>query len=400
MKAWRVVVHRIGTLLLLLVLPLVGVGLAGKPMGPYLAFPPLTRYVEHAGFSWEIFTLLVLFTVAIITPFLDRCLACQHRVEPRHHSPGMTFPWWGWGGMALTAIAWVAAWTRFPWFAPWQPFTFSPLWLGYILTVNALTWKRANACMLVNRPAYFLALFVVSAGFWWFFEYLNRFVQNWYYVGIADFTPWQYVLFATLPFSTVLPAVLGTYELLETFPRLTAGLDDFSAMAIRPRRPNVVAGIMFVAACFGLAGIGVWPGVLFPMLWLAPLVIIVSAQALRGEKTIVSPIAQGDWRQIVLLALSGSICGFFWEMWNYRSLAKWCYSIPFVDAFRLFEMPILGYAGYLPFGLECAVAAAFFLGKAHSASPIAGAEGKSVRIEHEPQDGLRRPAVRTRLRLF
>jgi hypothetical protein len=42
-------------------------------------------------------------------------------------------------------------------------------------------------------------------------------------------------------------------------------------------------------------------------------------------------------------------------MWNYFSLAKWEYSIPLVHRFEVFEMPLLGYAGYLPFGLECLV---------------------------------------------
>jgi hypothetical protein len=42
-------------------------------------------------------------------------------------------------------------------------------------------------------------------------------------------------------------------------------------------------------------------------------------------------------------------------MWNFHSLAKWIYAVPFVNRFHLFEMPLLGYAGYLPFGLECAV---------------------------------------------
>ena len=59
--------------------------------------------------------------------------------------------------------------------------------------------------MMVHRPWYFLGLFVVSAVFWWFFEYLNRFVQNWYYVG-GEFNAGEYFLYATLPFSTVLPA--------------------------------------------------------------------------------------------------------------------------------------------------------------------------------------------------
>jgi hypothetical protein len=34
--------------------------------------------------------------------------------------------------------------------------------------------------------------------------------------------------------------------------------------------------------------------------------------------------------------------------------------VPFVQRFHIFEMPILGYAGYLPFGLECMVVSLMF----------------------------------------
>jgi len=30
---------------------------------------------------------------------------------------------------------------------------------------------------------------------------------------------------------------------------------------------------------------------------------------------------------------------------------------PYVDRFHLFGMPLIGYSGYLPFGLDCAVIA-------------------------------------------
>jgi hypothetical protein len=62
---------------------------------------------------------------------------------------------------------------------------------------------------------------------------------------------------------------------------------------------------------------------------------------------------RGDWSGIAAAALAGLVCGFFWEMWNYDSLARWHYAVPFVDRFHLFAMPLLGYAGYLPFGLTC-----------------------------------------------
>ena len=43
--------------------------------------------------------------------------------------------------------------------------------------------------------------------------------------------------------------------------------------------------------------------------------------------------------------------GFFWEMKNYYSLPKWVYHVPYVGFWKVFEMPILGYLGYLLFGL-------------------------------------------------
>jgi hypothetical protein len=40
-------------------------------------------------------------------------------------------------------------------------------------------------------------------------------------------------------------------------------------------------------------------------------------------------------------------------MWNYFALPGWYYTVPFFDAGpHLFEMPLPGYTGYLPFGLE------------------------------------------------
>jgi hypothetical protein len=342
-------------LFLLPALPLLGVALAGKPLGRYMEFPPRTHYVEHAGFSWPVFAGLGAFILAVVLPFSVRIVRSRRGVAREPRAPARRFPWWGWAGLAFGACAWVLAWSRFAWFAPFQPFTFSPLWFAYIAVINALTFRRVGRCMLLDRPGYFLRLLALSAGFWWFFEYLNRFVQNWHYVGIGGLTAWQYFLYATLPFATVLPAVLGTYEWLSTFPATAAGLHDF--IRIRPRHPRLTGGVVLLVAAFGLAGIGVWPDYLFPLLWLSPLLILAAGHALRGEAHVCSPIASGDWHGVVRLALAALICGLFWEMWNDRSLAKWIYTVPFVNRFRLFEMPLLGYAGYLPFGLECALLA-------------------------------------------
>jgi hypothetical protein len=336
---------------MLLGLPLLGVGLSGLPVEQYLEFPPETRYVKHAPFSWTAFTMFSLLGIAVIVPLVFQGMRTRRQGRPRQ-SASYTFPWWGWLGIVAGLIAWTLAWTRFGWFERFQPHTFTPLWFSLIVVINALTYWRRGRCMMVNRTAFFLLLFPLSAAFWWFFEYLNRFVQNWYYIDV-HFSPWEYFWYATLPFSTVLPAVLGAQEWLRGTQWIEKGFGQYRGL--RCSRPKSLALVVLLAAGVGLAGLGVWPNYLYPLLWVSPLLIIVSLQTLMGERHILSDFAGGDWRVTISSALAALFCGLFWEMWNYFSLAKWEYNIPFVHAFQIFEMPILGYGGYLPFGLECAV---------------------------------------------
>jgi hypothetical protein len=256
--------------------------------------------------------------------------------------------------------SWILAWTRFSWFQPWQSHTFPPLWFGYILAVNALTYQRSGQSMITHRPRLLGQLFLLSAGFWWTFEYLNQFVNNWHYVNLPDTSHFEYVLHTTLAFSTVLPAVLSTYEWLTTFPRLTlpfANWHPLPGMIVQP-----TGWALFSLSSIGLGLIGIWPRLLFPLLWLCPLFLLLGIQFIQKKKTCIHGLVQGDWRPVLLSALAALLCGFWWELWNANSLVHWEYSIPYVHTLKIFEMPILGYSGYLPFGLTCLAITEFALG--------------------------------------
>ena len=337
-------------LLSLLLLPLIGVALDGQDVRTFLEFPPLTVHRTPAATSWPAVTALAAIEIAFYAPVVAVLLA---QLRGRRAAAGR-MPVWGWFALAWTAAWWLLAWTRQPWFAPLQQHTFTPLWLGYIAVVNALTVRRCGRSMVSHDPLRLIRLAAWSAVFWWFFEYLNRFVQNWHYVGIADLGPVEYVLFATPAFTTVLPAVMSTAELFEAYTP-TKALTRCPIRLPEPRGPG--AWLLLAVAAAGLAGIGVWPDQLFPLLWLSPLFVLTAASALRGRPTVVSPAAAGDWRRIALLSQAALVCGFFWEMWNFHSEAKWIYLVPYVGVWKIFEMPLLGFAGYLPFGWECAAIA-------------------------------------------
>jgi hypothetical protein len=332
-------------------LPLLGLFLAGLPLAPYLEFPPHTRYVQHAPFSWLAFGLIAALVALTVMPLAVRGIRAYRRRPAVEEFQRHPFPWWGWVGVLAGTAAWVLAWTRWPWFAALQPYTFSPLWVAYIVVVNALCCRRTGRSMLTGRPLFFLGLFPVSAVFWWGFECLNRFVQNWYYAGPA-LGPWAYFEYATLPLATVLPAVLSTRELVRSFTWVRRAFGRVPP--IHWTAPPILPWAALAAATAGLSGIGVWPDYLFPLLWVAPLLIIVALRHIRGASHPLRDFCAEDWTHAVSAVLAALICGGLWEMWNYVSLAQWKYSIPFVQHFEIFEMPVLGYAGYLPFGLVCA----------------------------------------------
>lgn len=346
-----------------------------------LAFPPRTEdwgldpsklWNRRCPFAWPVFAALTAGVLAVVAPFVWRLLGGsggRTRAAPQP-AARWPFPWFGWAGVLLGAFGWVLAWSRFAWFAPLQAHTFLPLWAAYILVVNALCVRRSGRCLLTSFPLPYAALFPVSAAFWWFFEYLNRYVWNWYYRGVDHMSAAEYALYATFSFATVLPAVTATAEWLATFRPFSDGrLCGLARFDVGGRGSRIA---LLLAAAAGLTGIVFCPELTFPLLWISPLAVFLLVECASGEATVLAGLRAGDWRLAVRFASAALICGFFWELWNLHSHAKWVYAVPYVHAFQLFEMPAVGFAGYLPFGLECAAVSAWLF------PALAGEEGKRI----------------------
>ncbi len=318
---------------------------------PWLgAVPEAKRVLVPEPPSWPLIALGAAAILAALAPYLRRFFATARQAGPRRGP----FPWFGWAGLALTFASWAVAWGLVPPLAAWRPHTFTPLWVGYVLVVLGWTRARGGACLL-DEPRRLLGLTALSAVFWWFFEYLNEFVGSWSYSGVDLDGPLGVLSYGVLPFATVLPAVTASRDLLATLSRLDAAFVRFVPVA--PRHPRVVAGGSALAGLAGVAALGAWPHVLFPLVWLAPLLVLTGAQAALGLPHVFGALRRGDHRAVVTWALAGLMCGLFWEGWNWLSVARWSYAIPYLGAPKIFEMPLLGYAGYLAFGWQCAAVA-------------------------------------------
>jgi hypothetical protein len=259
-------------------------------------------------------------------------------------SSGRRWPLHGWLGLALVAVFWTLNWSLAGLRTHWG---FFPLWLGYCLTVDALVFRRRGSSMLTRNPLAYAGLFLVSAPAWWLFELVNLRTQNWFYDGRKWLTDLEYFLLASLSFSTVMPAVFGTAELASTFrwiARMRRG------PVIVPTRTTLVG--LFLAGGLMLALLLAWPRYFFPFVWASVFCILEPTNVLLRNRSLLGYTARGDWRPVAALAVGCLICGFFWELWNFCSYPKWVYRVPFVDFLHVFEMPLLGYLGYIPFSLE------------------------------------------------
>ena len=257
------------------------------------------------------------------------------------------FPAHGYIGLILIAIGWPLAWAKpngmqFLW-----ENAFLSLWVGYCFFVDGLNFKiKGNSLFARNRMA-FAGLFILSIPGWWLFEFFNIFLQNWHYILIRPFAPFEYFIRSSIHFSIVTPAVLATAELWSSAKWILA-LENKKKLTVNNSLVSylILLGVIFLTLVVG------FPQYAFPLVWVSLVLIFDPINWLRQQPSVLQALEKGNWKPLASLPLGALTCGFFWEMWNYYSLPKWEYSIPFVDVLHIFEMPLPGYLGYLPFGIE------------------------------------------------
>jgi hypothetical protein len=253
------------------------------------------------------------------------------------------FRWYGFLGILLIILVEANFFLRAEPFASWY---FPIVWFGYILTVDAMIYKLRRDSLISTRPYQFLGMVFMSVLFWWIFEFLNLGVRNWDYAGLEDLGTLKN-LFGSISFSTVLPALFETVELIRS-------VHLFDKARLRTNH-NISRGllrgmILIGIACFFLPVL--FPKYAFPLVWLSLFFILDPINYLHKQPSITGHLKDRKLTIPLSLLLAGIILGFLWEFWNFWAVPRWTYDVPFVGFFKIFEMPILGYLGYFPFSWE------------------------------------------------
>ena len=227
---------------------------------------------------------------------------------------------------------------------------FTPLvWTGYILFVDNLIFKLEGESLIYNRRREFFLMLPISVALWLVFEFYNIFLNNWHYINLPQ-KIWIRLIGYTWSFATIWPAILETAELFRA-------LHIFDKIKIR--ETSISPGVL--KACMGLGAIFLIIPIAFPSrylaapVWLGFILLLEPINYFFRTKSLFRDLEKGKLNILLSLLLSGLICGLLWEFWNYWAHSKWIYTVPILENIKIFEMPVIGYLGFLPFAVECYV---------------------------------------------
>lgn len=230
---------------------------------------------------------------------------------------------------------------------PFPTFYYFFAWYATIAIVDAWAYLRDRSRpMLLSRPLVLFSLLAWSAVIWFTFELWNLRLENWYYVNVPDSKELRWTG-TVIAFATVLPGLFTITRLLETY-RLGDGL---RTSPFRLTRTWLI--IITLVGAFSGALVLAWPRTFFPLVWGVTFFLIAPINYRWGDRGLLREVAEGRWGLVVRLLAAGAICGFLWELFNIGARAKWIYTVPGFEDFKLFEMPLLGFLGFPPFALEC-----------------------------------------------
>jgi len=223
---------------------------------------------------------------------------------------------------------------------------FTPIqWTGLILFLDGLHWRRTGVSWICDHFWEFAALCVISIGSWLIFEWYNLFLKNWAYLNLPASRLERYFGYAWA-FATISPGMFLIYQTLDdVFP----GKDP----EVSPRLPDAVFYTFVVVGLACLVVPLLWPSTwMTPLVWMGFAFFLDPVVGRMGGRSILAEFFTGHFRSMSLFFLAGLVAGLLWEFWNFWAISKWEYDVPYWGNIKLFEMPVLGFLGFMPFIIE------------------------------------------------
>ncbi len=223
-------------------------------------------------------------------------------------------------------------------------------WTCYILLTDAAVLATCGQSRLHDHPRHFAALALLSIPLWLIFEAYNLRLQNWTYAGVPQAWPLALLGYGW-SFATITPGIFETADLIESFGWFPP------ARSIKFSRVARGWMVFFGAICLLLPLVLTRTTArrLFILVWIGFIFFLDPINYQLGLPSLVGDFQRGRRSRFYALLTSGFVCGWLWEFWNYWAAAKWYYIFPMFQHLKIFEMPLPGYLGFLPFALECFV---------------------------------------------
>ncbi len=229
---------------------------------------------------------------------------------------------------------------------PFYRFYYIFAWYSYIIFADGVVFAIKGESLILSRTKEFFHMLILSCGYWFFFEILNIFLKNWGYIMLPYNKTERYIGYI-LSYATVLPAIFETAEILEATGVFNNAKIKKINISLNHTYPIIIIStiMLFLSLIF--------PSLFFPFVWVVFIGIFDPLNWKKGGNSLLKDITQGNGERIYILFVAGLICGFLWEMLNYKAGSKWIYTLPYLNSPKLFEMPVAGYLGFGFFALEC-----------------------------------------------
>jgi len=250
--------------------------------------------------------------------------------------------WWWIPGILIFSIGLYCLLRDIP---PWNVVWYAFGWYGYLLVLDAVIYRIQGHSFLTHRRIELLEMFFWSIPFWFLFEAYNFVLDNWYYVYALN-SNFSQGIFAFVAFATVLPACFFHAEFLKS-------IGAFRNASLPPI--NIHRGLKQFFFWFGLLCIILpllLPRYTFWMVWGATLGVPDYVNYRNGAPSLLGDLEEGNPRRLYRLLAGGFLAGIVWEGLNYWARCKWIYTVPGLEEWKLFEMPVLGFLGFPVLALE------------------------------------------------